>query len=67
MLEVIQSGIDYSHGLGNLLPALQFSVVEGAFGAGPGATARPVRRAAVAARGPHPVLAFRCPEAAHAW
>jgi outer membrane protein TolC len=36
MLEVIQSGIDRSYGLGNLLPALQLNVVEGAFGAGPG-------------------------------
>jgi outer membrane protein TolC len=36
MLHVIQSGIDRSYGLGNLVPALQLNVVEGAFGAGPG-------------------------------
>ena len=36
MLNVIQTGLDKSHGLHNLLPTVQLNIFEGAIGAGPG-------------------------------
>ncbi|MBY0231903.1 MAG: TolC family protein [Gemmataceae bacterium] len=36
ILNVIQTGLDKSYGLHNLLPTVQLNIFEGAFGAGPG-------------------------------